>query len=61
VLTVKESSLLTFVQANREMGIRPLDDDDGNSSLSTFSEHILKVEICGPDVRAFRSRVDVPY
>lgn len=35
------------------MGIRPVEPngDETYKSLSTFSENILKIEICGPDVR----------
>lgn len=52
-------SLLTAYEANREMGIRGLDDNTRNASLSTFSEDILKVEICGPS-QVHLTVIDVP-
>jgi len=43
---------LTLPQANREMGIRPSDADDADRTSSAFSEDVLKIEICGPNVSA---------
>ncbi|KAH8911372.1 interferon-induced GTP-binding protein Mx2 [Coniochaeta sp. PMI_546] len=48
-----------FEDANREMGIRALNDETSNGDLSTFSEDILKVEICGPD-QIHLTVIDVP-
>ncbi|OIW28455.1 interferon-induced GTP-binding protein Mx2 [Coniochaeta ligniaria NRRL 30616] len=45
--------------ANREMGIRPLDADSTDKTTSAFSEDVLKVEICGPDQRHI-TLIDVP-
>ena len=41
------------------MGIRTLDADDSDKTNSAFSEHVLKVEICGPDQRHI-TLIDVP-
>jgi hypothetical protein len=41
----------TFQKADLAMGIRKNAGDNGND-LITFSEDILKIEICGPDVGA---------
>ncbi|KAB5577759.1 interferon-induced GTP-binding protein Mx2 [Coniochaeta sp. 2T2.1] len=48
-----------FEDANREMGIRALDDESTNASLSTFSDNVLKLEICGPD-QVHLTVIDVP-
>ncbi|ORY65220.1 interferon-induced GTP-binding protein Mx2 [Pseudomassariella vexata] len=40
-----------FKQANETMGLRSSEDDEqtDGSARPTFSEHILKIEICGPN------------
>lgn len=50
-----------FSKANRIMGIRPANypSDNLNDGLVTFSEHILKIEICGPE-QPHLTVIDVP-
>jgi hypothetical protein len=43
------------------MGIRSIDNTEADASLSTFSEHILKVEICGPEVRIPQQKPTLIY
>ena len=51
-----------FREASAAMGIRGVEDDkpDGDESLDTFSDDILKIEITGPNVRFHRSTLPPP-
>lgn len=53
-----EALVSVMEEANKAMGIR-MTEDDTDSGLQTFSEHILKIEISGPDQPHF-TVIDVP-